>query len=64
MYPEEVLFNKQKNLFDLYKPNEISAENVKKVGPGRPPKGLIRLDPIAENVPLKKRGRSSKNPNS
>ena len=56
MYPEEQLYNKQKNLLDLYKPKEISAENVKKVGRGRPPKGLIRLDPIADNVPLKKRG--------
>jgi len=51
MYPEEVLFNKQKNLLDFYKSKEIQAENVKKVGRGRPPLGLVRLDPIADNVP-------------
>ena len=31
MYPEEQLYNKQKNLLNLYKPTEISAENVKKL---------------------------------
>ena len=53
MYPEEQLYNKQKKLFDLYKPKEISAENVKKVGRGRPPKGLIRLNPM----PTKKKAK-------
>jgi len=64
IYPEEQLYNKQKNLLDLYKPKEKSAENVKKVGPGRPLKSLIKLDPIADNVPLKKRGRPPKNSSS
>ena len=64
MYPEEQLSNKQKNLLNSYKPTEISAENVKKVEPGRTPKGLIRLDPISNNATLKKRERPPKNPTS
>ena len=60
MYPEEVLFNKQKNLLDLYKPKEIQAENVKKVGPGRPRKGLIRLNPM----PTKKKAKDPVNSTS
>ena len=58
MYPKEQLYNKQKNLLDLYKPTDIQAENVKKVGRGRPPKSLIRLDPI----PTKKKTKDPINP--
>ena len=62
MYPKERLYNKQKNLLNLYKPIDIQAENVKKVGPHRPPKSFISLDPISDNVRLKKRGKPPKNP--
>ena len=46
--PEEKLYNKQKESLAAYRPPEIQAENVKKVGRGRPPADLIRLDPISD----------------
>ena len=60
--PEEKLYNKQKSLLDFYAIKEIPAENVKKVGRGRPLKSMIRLDPVPENDPPKPRGRPPKNP--
>ncbi len=56
--PEEQFYNKQKNLLNFY--NTVDALNVKKVGPGRPPSDLIRLDPISEPKP-KGRPKGSKN---
>ena len=56
--PEEKLYNKQKNLLNFY--NTVDALNVKKVGPGRPPDDLIRLDPISEPKP-RGRPKGSKN---
>ena len=48
LYPEEQLLKKQKESLAAYRPPEIQAENVKKVGRGRPPGDLIRLDPISD----------------
>ena len=56
--PEEQFYNKQKNLLNFY--NTVDALNVKKVGPGRPPADLIRLDPISEPKP-RGRPKGSKN---
>ena len=53
LYPEEQLIKKQKDLFDLYKNAEVEALNVKKVGPGRPPGDLIRLDSDSNVIPPK-----------
>ena len=60
LYPEEKLYNNQKNLLSFYNPPEIQAQNVKKVKAGRPPADLIRLDPISEPKP-KGRPKGSKN---
>ena len=53
LYPEEQLLKKQKDLLDLYKNIDVVAENVKKVGPGRPRAHLIRLDSDSNVIPPK-----------
>ena len=53
LYPEEQLLNKQKELLDLYKNTEVEAQNVKKVGRGRPRADLIRLDADSNVIPPK-----------
>ena len=51
--PFKSLIKKQKDLFDFYKNIDVVAENVKKVGRGRPRAHLIRLDSDSNVIPPK-----------